>query len=701
MSVRIASDIGGTFTDIVVVSDDGATFEIGKILTTPRRPDDAVIEGIAQVLAKLDPPPDIRNLVHGTTLFTNALIERKGARTAMITTKGFRDAIEIGREHRYEIYDLRIKNPAPLAPRRLRFELDERVLVDGSIRKALVDDEVRQLARTLKAKDVEAVGVSLIHSYVNDAHERRVAEILAEEVPDIAVSLSCDLVPELGEFARGSTVLANVYVKAIAETYLTRLRTRTTEELHCDAPLYIIQSDGGLCEIEEATQKPIRLVESGPAGGALAAAHYGALLGHPDILAFDMGGTTAKACVIADGAPLIATEFEVDRQYQFKKNSGLPVKVPVIELIEIGTGGGSIARVDAMRRLQVGPDSAGSEPGPACYGLGGNNPTVTDAGAVLGYLDPNFFLGGQMALDMDKARTAIQEKVAGPLGLSLTEAAYGIHQLANESMASAARIHTIERGKNIAAFPIFATGGAGPMHAFGVATILRCPRVIYPLGAGVMSALGFLTAPMSIGLSRSRPSQLDHLDWAEVTRVIADMKAEGRTVLGRTIDPDQISYRVFADMRYVLQGTEVRVPVDLDHFDETQRDALMAAFETAYADVYGHTMDAPAEIISWRVIAEGPKPDLVLKRNMGVDAGPAPKAIKGRRDIYIPGTKAMQPVDVYDRYRLAPGSRLTGPAIIEERESTVVINGPATIDVDEYCNLIVDLDHAREPSHGY
>ncbi|MEM8851825.1 MAG: hydantoinase/oxoprolinase family protein [Pseudomonadota bacterium] len=691
MSVRIASDIGGTFTDIVVVSDDGATFEIGKILTTPRRPDDAVIEGVARTVGQLDQAPEIRNLVHGTTLFTNALIERKGAKTAMITTKGFRDAIEIGREHRYEIYDLRIKNPAPLAPRRLRFEVDERVLVDGTIRKALEDDEVRALAQTLKAEGVEAVGISLIHSYVNDAHERRIGAILAEEAPEIAVSLSSDLVPELGEFARGSTVLANVYVKAIAETYLTRLRSRTTEELACPAPLYILQSDGGLCEIEEATQKPIRLVESGPAGGALAAAHYGALLGHPDVLAFDMGGTTAKACVIADSAPLIATEFEVDRQYQFKKNSGLPVKVPVIELIEIGTGGGSIARVDAMRRLQVGPDSAGSEPGPACYGLGGTEPTVTDAGAVLGYLDPEFFLGGQMTLDLDCAKKAIRDKVAEPLGLTLLEAAYGIHQLANESMASAARIHTIERGKNIASFPIFATGGAGPMHAFGVASILCCPRVIYPLGAGVMSALGFLTAPMSVGLSRSRPSQLDQMDWSEVARVVAEMQAEGRAILARTIDPADITFRVFADMRYVLQGTEVRVPVDLPAFEPGQRDALMAAFEAAYADVYGHKMDAPAEVISWRVIAEGPKPELTLKREIGAATG---DPIKTLRDIYIPTAKAMQPVPVYDRYRLAPGARFQGPAIVEERESTVVINGPATVDVDEYRNLIVDLDGA-------
>ncbi|MEM7487631.1 MAG: hydantoinase/oxoprolinase family protein [Pseudomonadota bacterium] len=698
MSVRIASDIGGTFTDVVAVGRDGLTFGIGKVLTTPRRPDDAVIEGIGRVLAGLGlTGADASELVHGTTLFTNALIERKGAVTALITTEGFRDAIEIGREHRYDIYDLRIRNPDPLAPRHLRFELPERVLADGSVRTPLDETAARALARHLAGIGVEAVAVSLIHSYANPDHERRLGAILAEEAPGLAVSLSCDVVPEMGEHARASTVLANVYVKAIAQTYLARLRARGEAELGATAPLHVIQSDGGLCETAEAAEMPIRLVESGPAGGALAAAHFGRLLGHPDLLAFDMGGTTAKACVIADGAPLVANSFEVDRQYQFKKHSGLPVKVPVIELIEIGTGGGSIARIDAMRRLQVGPQSAGSEPGPACYGRGGTAPTVTDAAAMLGYLDPGFFLGGTMALDRAAAKAAVTEHVAKPLGLTPVEAAYGIHQLANESMASAARIHTIERGKNIAAFPIFATGGAGPMHAFGVARILGCPRVIYPLAAGVMSALGFLTAPMSLALARSRPERVEGMDWAAVAALIDEMRAEGQARLARALPEAEVRFRVSADMRYVLQGSEVRVPLDLDAYGPEAEGPLLDAFERAYADLYGHGMDAPAEVISWRVVAEGPSPDLALRTGSGGTTDPH-AARKGTRDIYLPAARAMRPVPVYDRYALAPGTTLEGPAIVEERESTAVVNGAAALHVDAHLNLVVDL--RPEAPHG-
>ncbi|MEM7444918.1 MAG: hydantoinase/oxoprolinase family protein [Pseudomonadota bacterium] len=693
MSLRVGADIGGTFTDLVLVGEDGATFEIGKVLTSPRRPDDAVIEGLSKLVDGDDERrAAITNVVHGTTLFTNALIERKGAVTALITTKGFRDAVEIGREHRYDIYDLRMKRPEPLAPRRLRFELDERVLADGSVRKALDEGEVRALAQTLIEAGVEAVGVSLIHAYANDAHERRVAKILAEEAPDVALTLSSELVPEIGEYVRGSTVLANVYVKGIAEQYLSRLRERLKGELDLPASLFIMQSDGGLCEIEAAAQAPVRLVESGPAGGALAAAYYGDLLGHVDVLAFDMGGTTAKACVIADGNPLVANEFEVDRQYQFKKQSGLPVKVPVIEMIEIGTGGGSIARVDALKRLQVGPDSAGSDPGPASYALGGDQPTVTDADLLLGYLDPGFFLGGTMALDVKAAEDAIRTKVAEPLGLSVLEAAWGIHQLANESMASAARIHTIERGKNITAFPIFATGGAGPVHAFGVASILRSPRVIYPLGAGVMSSIGFLTAPMSIGFSRSLPGRLDKLDWDGVARIVGEMEASGREILGRTIDDADIGFNHFADMRYQKQGFEVRVPIAGGTFDAARHDDMLARFEETYRGIYGHVMEGtPVEAISWRVVAHGPKPTLALpKAARGESKDPA-TALKGRREIYLPAQKALAEVPIYDRYRLPASAVLNGPAIVEERESTVVVNGAGRIQVDENSNLIIDL----------
>ncbi|MEM7747582.1 MAG: hydantoinase/oxoprolinase family protein [Pseudomonadota bacterium] len=693
MGLRIGADIGGTFTDLVLISDDGKQFHFGKVLTTPRQPDNAVVAGVGKVLTATEASrAKVTNVVHGTTLFTNALIERKGAKTALITTKGFRDAIEIGREHRYDIYDLYIRRPEPLAPRRLRFELDERVLADGSVRKPLDDDEVKQLAHQLRNAGVEAVAVSLIHSYANDTHERRVAEILSREAPDLSITISSDLVPEIGEHVRASTVLANVYVKGIAQKYLGRLSQRLRDEQDLSTPLYIMQSNGGVCEVEAAANYPIRLVESGPAGGALAAAYYGRLLGHEDILSFDMGGTTAKACVIADGKPLIANEFEVDRQYQFKKQSGLPTKIPAIEMIEIGTGGGSMARVDALRRLQVGPDSAGSEPGPACYSLGGRQPTVTDADLLLGYLDPGFFLGGEMMLDVDAAAQAINEYVAEPLGMTVLDAAWGIHQLANESMASAARIHTIERGKNIMNFPVFTYGGAGPVHAFGVARILRSPRVICPLGAGVMSAVGFLTAPISMDFSRSLPGILDEMNWDDIARVVNDMESQGRKMLSETVASGDIGFQRFADMRYLKQGYEVRVQVPVGALDASRRNELKESFEQAYKAIYGHTMSgAPIEVVSWRVVAHGPNPELVLPKANARSSGGIESALKGNREAYLPLIKKRVEVPVYDRYALSVGDILEGPAIIEERESTVVINGFSRIQVDEFNNLIIDL----------
>ena len=690
MGFRVGADIGGTFTDLVLVDEAGTTFRIGKVLTTPDRPDDAVLAGLEELLgAACLPPRDVAHLLHGTTLFTNALIERKGARTALVTTKGFRDAVEIGREHRYDMYDLYMRRPTPLAPRHLRFELDERVLADGSVRKPLDEAELEILAAALAAERVEAIAICLIHSYANGAHERRAGEVLRARLPGVAVTLSCELAPEIREYDRGSTTLANVYVQPLAESYLRRLRHRL-DRAGVGGALYVMQSNGGLCDADAAARFPIRLVESGPAGGALAAAHYGAMLGHRDLLSFDMGGTTAKACVIADGEPLVASEFEVARQYQFKKGSGLPVKVPVIEMIEIGTGGGSIARVDDLRRLRVGPDSAGARPGPACYGLGGTAPTVTDADLVLGYLDPAFFLGGRMALDRAAAERAIRDHVAGPLGLGLTEAAWGIHQLANESMASAARIHAIERGKDVGRFPVFAFGGAGPGHAYGVARILRSPGVLYPLGAGVMSAVGFLAAPLAFDFVRSLPGGLDALDWDAVGAAVAAMEAEGRAILGRSVPEEAIVLRRYADMRYRKQGYEIRVPMPAGPLDPTRRTEIQAAFEAIYRGLYGHAVaGTPIDVVSWRVVASGPRPRLELARLAG--GGRAEAARKGTRRAFVPERRAYAEVPVYDRYAVAAGSTLTGPAIVEERESTVVIGEGAGLRVDAIGTLAVDL----------
>jgi N-methylhydantoinase A len=691
MSHRIGADIGGTFTDLVLVDDAGALFRIAKVLTTPERPDQAVEEGIEDVLRQAGvPASEVAHVVHGTTLFTNALIERKGARTALITTRGFRDAVEIGREHRYDMYDLFMERPAPLAPRRLRFELSERVLADGSVQEPLDPDEVLRLIATLRAEKVEAVAVCLLHSYRNPAHEQAVGELLRAEAPEISCALSCEVVAEIREYDRTSTTLTNVYVQGLAGRYLKRLEQRL-RAVGIAGDLFVMQSNGGVCDVATACRFPVRLIESGPAAGALAAAHYGRLLDCPSLLSFDMGGTTAKACLIEHGEPLIAPDFEVDRKYRFKKGSGLPVKVPVIEMIEIGAGGGSIARIDGLGRLTVGPESAGADPGPACYGRGGEAPTVTDADLVLGYLDPAFFLGGQMGLDREAAAHAIGARIGDRLGLDVVRAAWGIHQLVNENMASAARIHAVERGKDIEKFPLFAFGGAGPVHAYRIARILRCPRVVYPLAAGVMSAIGFLCAPLAFDFVRSLPGRLEAMDWGAVNAALADMERQGREVLRRTLPKDRISFRRYGDLCYRRQGYEIRVPVPAGELGAQSQAAIRDAFEQAYGAIYGHVLpDLAIDVVSWRVVAQGPRPMLHSPTTLAAGAG-GESALKGRRPAYMPELEGFAEVPVYDRYRLPSGAAFDGPAIVEERESTVVLGAGARARIDDALDLIADL----------
>jgi N-methylhydantoinase A len=686
--MRLGADVGGTFTDIILIDGDLGLFKIGKVLTTPDQPDDAVIQGVREVMTGLGTGGCQVDLVHGTTLFTNALIERKGSVTALVTTKGFRDAIEIAREHRYDMYDLRLKRPTPIARRRHRFEIDERILSDGTVRTAPSEREILDIVRQIREAGVEAVAVCLLNSYANADHERIVGDILTKELPGLPITLSSDVSPEIREYERTSTSLCNVYVKSIAEKYIGTLERRTRETLGADAQLYVMQSNGGLISAQQAAEMPIRLVESGPAAGALAAAHYGKILGIKDILSFDMGGTTAKACLIVDGEPLIAPEFEVDRQYQFKKGSGLPVKVPVIEMIEIGTGGGSIAAVDALRRLRVGPHSAGSKPGPACYALGGTRPTVTDADLLLGYLDAGFFLGGDMKLSVEAAASAVNKEVGEPLGLNRLEAAWGIHQLANEAMASAARIHAIERGLEISRFPMFAFGGAGPVHAYGVARILKLPRVIYPFGAGVMSAVGFLTAPLSFDFVRTNPGRLESLNWEVANNLVSDMEREGAAKLAGSLQADAVTFRRWADMRYRKQGSDIRVPIPDGVLGPDSVAKITEAFQRTYTELYGHIVpNTPIDIMSWRVVASGPKPTLELPRASSQSGNP----IKAKRSVYLPDRSAFAGVPVYDRYSLGAGDKFEGPAIIEENESTVVVNGPGKVSLDVNRNLIVDL----------
>ncbi len=696
MGYRIGVDIGGTFTDLILVDDAGAAFQVAKVLTTPADPAQAVEAGVKELLAgAAAPAAEVSHVVHGTTLFTNALIERKGAKTALITTAGFRDALEIAREHRYDMYDLFMERPAPLVPRHRRFEVRERVLEDGTVLQPLDLAEARRLVETLRAEGMEAVAVCFLHSYRNSAHERALGQLLRARAPRLAVSLSCDVVPEIREYERTSTTVANVYVQTLAETYLTRLRQRL-DGLGITGALFVMQSNGGVCTVETACRYPIRLAESGPAAGALAAAHYGRLMGRPDLLSFDMGGTTAKACLIERGEPLIAPDFEVARVYRFKRGSGLPIKVPVIEMIEIGAGGGSIARVDRLGLLSVGPESAGADPGPACYGLGGRKPTVTDADLVLGYLDPDFFLGGRMRLDREAALRAITDRVAGPLGLDPIRAAWGIHRLVNENMASAARIHAVERGKDVRRFPLFAFGGAGPVHAYRVAGILRSSSMVCPLGAGVTSAVGFLAAPLAFDFVRTIPGSLGEMAWPPVIAALREMEEAGRAILGNTVPRDQLTFRRWGDMRYRLQGHEIRVPLPEGALGPGSEPAIRAAFEEAYAAIYGRTASGvPIDVVNWRVVAQGPRPTLHLpKAPAGARAGGsggAAGALKGRRRAWLPEADGFLEVPVMDRYRLAPGHAFEGPAIVEERESTVVIGPGARARVDDWLNLVVDL----------
>jgi N-methylhydantoinase A len=689
-SFRVGVDIGGTFTDLILIDDATGDLTVGKVLTTPDDPSRAVAEVLSEALIRANAPPDqVQHVIHGTTLVTNAVIERKGARTALLTTRGFRDAYEIAREHRYDLYDLFLEMPAPLVPRHLRLEIDERIYADGTVARAPDERAVAALVAELRDKGIEAIAICFLHSYANPEHEQLVGAIVGEIAPGVRVSLSSEVVPEIREYERTSTTVVNVYVQALVEDYLAELVQRL-KALKIGGELFMMLSSGGISTVETASRFPLRLLESGPAGGALASAYYGEQAKVGDLLAFDMGGTTAKLCVIEDGRPLTSTEFEVDRKYRFKKGSGLPVKVPVVDLIEIGAGGGSIARVDSLGLLKVGPDSAGADPGPACYGRGGTEPTITDADLLLGYLDPGFFLGGRLTLDRDAAERAIQTRIAEPLEMSATRAAWGIHQLVDEGMASAARVHAIERGKDPRGLPLFAFGGAGPAHGFGVASILHSPRLIVPFGAGVTSTVGFLTAPLAFDFVRSLLSQLDTVDWDHVNQVLDDMAAQGDAILARSgVPANERRIARQADVRYAGQGHEIRIDLPDGQLGPHNLPSIRETFETVYRSLFGRTgPDVPLEGVSWRVLAAGPRP--FVRLNAGASSeGKNP--LKGQRPVYFPEWQEHRPTNVYDRYLLAPGTELEGPAIVEERESTTVIGPGARIQIDESRNLSVLL----------
>jgi N-methylhydantoinase A len=628
-------------------------------------------------------------VVHGTTLVANTIIERTGARVGLITTRGFRDALEMGREIRYDLYDLFAERPPPLVPRHLRREVSERLDPAGRVLLPLDADELRRVARALAADGVDAVALCFLHAYANDTHEAEARRILHEELPGIHVSISSEVAPEIREFERTSTTCGNAYVQPLMARYLTRLGERL-QAMGLDGALYVMLSGGGITTVRAARELPIRLIESGPAAGAMAASYYGLLSRTSPLISFDMGGTTAKMCLIERGWPETAHELEAGRVRRFRKGSGHPLKVPVVEMIEIGAGGGSIARVDQMGLLKVGPQSAGSEPGPVSYGRGGVLPTVTDADLFLGYLSPDYFLGGEMRLDVPAVERALDEHIARPLGLSPLDAAAGIHSLVNENMAAATRMHLAEKGRDPRRYSLIAFGGAGPVHAWGLAKLLKFTRIICPFGSGVTSALGLLVAAPAIDLVRSYVARLERIDWARLRQLFDEMEAEARALLVESgADPAAISVRRAADMRHVGQGFEVTVPLPEGPVGAGGEDAIREAFFATYRQRFErHIPDVPVEGLSWRLRATAPVPNVEL--HFGGQPAVPGDPLKGHRPVYFPETGFL-PCPVYSRYALGPGASVAGPAIVEERESTTVVGPGSRLAVDKHLNLVIDL----------
>ena len=677
MAYSIAVDIGGTFTDIVLRAPDGALV-IDKTLTTPQDLIEGFMRGVSQVLAKAElTPADVNGFViHATTVVTNALIERKGRPTALLVTQGFTDLLVIRNENRYDVYDTQIEFPEPLVMPELTFGVTERTLANGQVLTPPGEDEIERIAADLKARDVSAVGVCFLNSFSNPANERRVAELLARELPDAFICTSFDVAPVIREYPRASTTAVNAYAMPIAQPYLARLDGRLRAGGFAQSPL-IMLSSGGVVGADVAGRNPVRMIESGPAAGALAASYYSEKLGIERLISFDMGGTTAKACLIENHIPLITGEFEVDRRYRFKQGSGLPVTVPSIDLIEIGAGGGSIARLDKLGLLKVGPDSAGSLPGPACYGRGGTQPTVTDANLVLGLLDPDHFLGGEMKLDHAAAERAIAD-LAKRLDHTVAETARGIFRIVTETMASSVRTHSADRGVDYRNLPLFAFGGAGAIHACAVAELLNSTMVIVPPKSSVLSAVGTLVTPARLDLMRSYIARVDELDWDRVRTVFREMRAEAVAALseasGGTAEIDVLCQ---ADLRYQGQQYEVTVTLDFDP-DQTANPArLKTLFEDAYRVLYGlNPSNVAVEAVTWRLSAS----TRLDKTAMGETLPAKPGKARTRRTLRAWGDRVEG--EVYDRAALARSQTVAGPAIIEERETTTVVppGWSATID---------------------
>ena len=670
--ILLAVDIGGTFTDIIAFDTDGGRFVFEKLLTTYPDPSRAVLEGVAKLLRRAGiAPAAIRYVVHGTTLITNTIIERTGAKTALLATAGFRDAVEIGNEGRYDMYDLALKKPPPLAERRLRFDVPERMLADGSVWRPLDEACLRNICASLREERIESVAIVFLHAFTNPAHELAALKIVGEELPSLSASASHQVAPGMREYPRASTTIANAYVQPVTKRYLERVAAGLKTS-GIDAPLNIMLSSGGTTTVEAARAFPVRLVESGPAGGALAGLYWGQLLGQRDVLAFDMGGTTAKAALTRDGELAISHQSEVAHAHRFKRGSGLPLMTPMIEMIEIGAGGGSIARLSSLGLPAVGPQSAGSVPGPASYGGGGTEPTVTDADLLLGYLNPHYFAGGSIKLDTERARASLVD-LAAALGLSLDKMAWGVHQLVNENMAAAARVHAAERGLEIRRYCLVATGGAGPVHACGVAGGLGISRIIVPPLAGVGSAFGFLTAPIAFDFTRSYVAKLSDLNLSELNNIIASLEREGRRIVESAgVASTEVDVRLNIDMRYVGQGYEVRVPFPMERLTRAHIQQMQGAFEDEYRAFYGQLADdVPIEAVNWRVLISGPRPRVTFEAPpaAGLSEGAAP----AHRPMRFAPDEAPQATPVYRRALLGFGWSARGPLVIEEAASTTVV----------------------------
>jgi len=691
---RVGLDIGGTFTDFVLYDANNRRISLYKCLTTPRDPSAAALEGLSALVEEANLKiADIGEIVHGTTLVTNALIERRGARLGLLTTRGFRDSLEMGTEQRYDIYDLFLGFPEPLVPRRHRLEIGERLDRTGRVVVPLDGDEVRNVVRQFVEEGIEAVAVCFLHAYANPAHEQAARELIEREFPGLCVSLSSEVVAELREYPRAVTTCANAYVQPLMDRYLANLESELATR-GFRGTLRLMHSAGGLVAPAAARKFPIRLLESGPAGGGLASALFGELAGERSVISFDMGGTTAKACLIENGQIDVASMMEAARVHRFKRGSGLPIKAPVIDMIEIGAGGGSIAAIDEVGLLRVGPRSAGADPGPACYGRGGTEATVTDANLVLGFYDPAFFLGGRMTLDRKAAMTAVA-RLGDELGMSAVEAAYGIHKVVTESMAAAARIHLVEKGKDPRAYAMVGFGGAGPAHAAGVARILGIREVIIPTASGAASCLGFLVAPLSFERVRSNPVRIGAgFDAVTINRILNELEAEGRALLAEAgVTAAQVTVERSADMRLVGQMHEINVPLPAGPVDQGSLDAIRAAFAEVYTRRYTSLYaGATIEAISFRVRVLGAAPALSLNQP---GRQPAGKKRKGARQVWF--GEGFVEAPVFDRYALLPGDTIAGPAIVEEREATTVVPPGDSLRVDENLNLRLTIGVAARP----